>query len=154
MKHSLSTVRQMWQLLEPVHATLYYAPEAFEEAAALGYATDERWPSYFAYRAAPLGPDFGRGEITVCVEDGEVRVTGHVEDLKPGGPFNGGDSGCVGWWIDWETASGPDSSTSTLACPHFTDKPYVEFDYDPTESEYGPKDVTGVADTHLTMVFM
>ncbi|AXL90590.1 hypothetical protein C4J65_21570 [Streptomyces sp. CB09001] len=56
MKHSLSTVRQMWQLLEPVHATLYYAPEAFEEAAALGYATDERWPSYFAYRAAPLGP--------------------------------------------------------------------------------------------------
>jgi hypothetical protein len=56
MAHSLGTVRQMWQLLEPVHATLYYAPEAFEEAAALGYATDERWPSYFAYRAAPLGP--------------------------------------------------------------------------------------------------
>lgn len=56
MKHSLSMVRQMWQLLEPVHATLYYAPEAFEGAAALGYATDERWPSYFAYRAAPLGP--------------------------------------------------------------------------------------------------
>ncbi|MEV5572227.1 hypothetical protein AB0L06_19450 [Spirillospora sp. NPDC052269] len=56
MTHSLSMVRQMWQLLEPVHATLYYAPEAFEEATALGYATDERWPSYFAYRAAPLGP--------------------------------------------------------------------------------------------------
>ncbi|MFF0742847.1 hypothetical protein ACFYVL_20860 [Streptomyces sp. NPDC004111] len=56
MTHSPSTVRQMWQLLEPVHATLYYAPEAAEEAAALGYATDERWPSYFAYRAAPLGP--------------------------------------------------------------------------------------------------
>ncbi|MBC3986130.1 hypothetical protein H8N01_27020 [Streptomyces sp. AC536] len=56
MTHRLDTVRRMWQLLEPVHATLYYAPEAFEEAAALGYATDERWPSYFAYRAAPLGP--------------------------------------------------------------------------------------------------
>lgn len=56
MMHSLGMVRQMWQLLEPVHATLYYAPEAFEEAAALGYVTDERWPSYFAYRAAPLGP--------------------------------------------------------------------------------------------------
>ncbi|MCH0540315.1 hypothetical protein I3F58_12185 [Streptomyces sp. MUM 203J] len=55
MAHSLGTVRQMWHLLEPVHATLYYAPEAFEEAAALGYATRERWPSYFAYRAAPLG---------------------------------------------------------------------------------------------------
>ncbi|WP_217197157.1 SCO6745 family protein [Streptomyces buecherae] len=56
MTHRLDTVRRMWQLLEPVHATLYYAPEAFEEAAALGYAIDERWPSYFAYRAAPLGP--------------------------------------------------------------------------------------------------
>ncbi|WEV24771.1 hypothetical protein OYE22_05835 [Streptomyces sp. 71268] len=56
MTHRLDAVRRMWQLLEPVHATLYYAPEAFEEAAALGYATDERWPSYFAYRAAPLGP--------------------------------------------------------------------------------------------------
>ncbi|WP_433155675.1 SCO6745 family protein [Actinomadura nitritigenes] len=55
MNHDLSTVRQMWQLLEPVHAVLYYAPEASEEAAALGYAVDERWPSYFPYRAAPLG---------------------------------------------------------------------------------------------------
>ncbi|MFD3909820.1 hypothetical protein HXS80_22335 [Streptomyces sp. CB04723] len=51
-------VRQMWHLLEPLHAVLYYAPEAFEEAAALGYATEERWASYFAWRAAPLGtPD-------------------------------------------------------------------------------------------------
>ncbi|WDV52255.1 hypothetical protein PV963_18685 [Streptomyces coeruleorubidus] len=48
-------VRQMWHLLEPLHAVLYYAPEAFEEAAALGYGTRERWPSYFPYRAAPLG---------------------------------------------------------------------------------------------------
>ncbi|MFF9808564.1 hypothetical protein ACF1G5_26205 [Streptomyces coeruleorubidus] len=48
-------VRQMWHLLEPLHAVLYYAPEAFGEAAALGYGTRERWPSYFAYRAAPLG---------------------------------------------------------------------------------------------------
>ncbi|WP_455711455.1 SCO6745 family protein [Streptomyces coeruleorubidus] len=45
----------MWHLLEPLHAVLYYAPEAFEEAAALGYDTKERWPSYFPYRAAPLG---------------------------------------------------------------------------------------------------
>ncbi|MYX14173.1 hypothetical protein GTY67_12265 [Streptomyces sp. SID8374] len=49
-------VRQMWHLLEPLHAVLYYAPAAFEEAAALGYTTEERWPSYFAWRAAPLGP--------------------------------------------------------------------------------------------------
>ncbi|MFH9297359.1 hypothetical protein [Streptomyces sp. NPDC017520] len=48
-------VRQMWHLLEPLHAVLYYAPEAFEEAAALGYDTEERWAGYFAWRAAPLG---------------------------------------------------------------------------------------------------
>ncbi|MFC9703194.1 hypothetical protein ACFTWD_21145 [Streptomyces sp. NPDC056943] len=45
----------MWHLLEPLHALLYYAPEAFDEAAALGYDTAERWPSYFAWRSAPLG---------------------------------------------------------------------------------------------------
>lgn len=55
MSEELARVRQLWHLLEPVHAVLYYAPEAFEEAAALGYAVDERWPSYFAWRAAPLG---------------------------------------------------------------------------------------------------
>ncbi|MFF5804531.1 hypothetical protein [Streptomyces sp. NPDC012746] len=49
------TVRQLWQLLEPVHAIVYYAPESYEEAGSLGYATDERWPLYFAFRAAPLG---------------------------------------------------------------------------------------------------
>lgn len=49
-------VRQLWHLLEPLHALLYYAPEANAEAAALGYATDERWPAYFAWRSAPLGP--------------------------------------------------------------------------------------------------
>ncbi|MEU0131024.1 hypothetical protein [Streptomyces sp. NPDC006289] len=55
MSDELGYVRRMWHLLEPLHAVVYYAPEAFEEAAALGYATDERWPSYFAWRAAPLG---------------------------------------------------------------------------------------------------
>ncbi|MEU9862735.1 hypothetical protein AB0D99_17870 [Streptomyces sp. NPDC047971] len=49
-------VRQMWHLLEPLHALLYYAPEAVEEARALGYEVGERWPGYFAWRAAPLGP--------------------------------------------------------------------------------------------------
>ncbi|MBM7441874.1 hypothetical protein [Streptomyces sp. HB132] len=55
MSDEWGRVRQMWHLLEPLHAVVYYAPETFEEAAALGYATDERWPSYFAWRAAPLG---------------------------------------------------------------------------------------------------
>jgi uncharacterized protein YbdZ (MbtH family) len=47
--------RRMWHHLEPVHAVVYYAPDVFAEAAALGYAVDTRWPSYFAWRAAPLG---------------------------------------------------------------------------------------------------
>ncbi len=48
-------VRGLWQVLEPVHAVLYYAPEVTDAAAALGYATDTRWPSYFPLRSAPLG---------------------------------------------------------------------------------------------------
>lgn len=52
----LGRVRQLWHLLEPLHAVLYYAPEVFEEAAALGYDIEGRWPSYFPLRAAPLGP--------------------------------------------------------------------------------------------------
>ncbi|MET8834373.1 hypothetical protein ABZV78_10695 [Micromonospora sp. NPDC004540] len=51
----LTTVRKMWQLIEPVHALVYYAPELTEEAAALGLPTGERWPGYFALRSAPLG---------------------------------------------------------------------------------------------------
>ncbi|MGN9762090.1 hypothetical protein [Streptomyces sp. SD31] len=94
--------------------------------------------------------DFARGEITVCVEDGRARVTGHVEDLKPGGPFTGGDSYCVGWTIGWETASGSTSSGTPVACPHFPGgEAYIEFDYDPTEDEYGPRDVTGVTSLRL-----
>ncbi|MEV4112530.1 hypothetical protein [Nonomuraea sp. NPDC049695] len=47
--------RRMWHQLEPIHAVLYFSPQAFEEAAALGYDVESRWPSYFAYRTAPLG---------------------------------------------------------------------------------------------------
>ncbi|WP_406279285.1 SCO6745 family protein [Embleya sp. NBC_00896] len=49
-------VRRMWQTLEPLHALNYYSPEMFKEAESLGYAVDERWPAYFAMRAAALGP--------------------------------------------------------------------------------------------------
>ncbi|TRO62631.1 SCO6745 family protein [Streptomyces sp. IB201691-2A2] len=51
----LGRVRQMWHLIEPLHAVLYYAPEVFEEVAALGFDVGDRWPSYFPSRAAPLG---------------------------------------------------------------------------------------------------
>src|SRR3954447_24752697 len=47
--------RQMWQLLEPVHAVVYYAPEVTAEMSALGYDVRTRWPSYFPLRSAPLG---------------------------------------------------------------------------------------------------
>ncbi len=47
--------RRMWHRLEPIHAVFWCAPEAFEEAAALGYDVTSRWPSYFAWRSAPLG---------------------------------------------------------------------------------------------------
>ncbi|MEU8244365.1 hypothetical protein AB0C07_39425 [Actinoplanes missouriensis] len=47
--------RQLWRIVEPLHAILYYAPEVSEEAAKLGYDVETRWPSYFAWRAAPLG---------------------------------------------------------------------------------------------------
>lgn len=49
-------VRQLWRLLEPVYSTIFYAPEAWAEAAALGYPTEMRWPSQPAWRAAPFGP--------------------------------------------------------------------------------------------------
>ncbi|MFI7709127.1 hypothetical protein [Nonomuraea sp. NPDC049480] len=55
MSEMSGLARRMWHQLEPVHAVLYFSPQAFEEAAALGYDVESRWPSYFAYRTAPLG---------------------------------------------------------------------------------------------------
>ncbi|MET7466461.1 hypothetical protein [Nonomuraea sp. NPDC005501] len=52
---SRSLARHMWHQIEPVHATLYFSPHAFEEAAELGYDVGSRWPSYFAWRTAPMG---------------------------------------------------------------------------------------------------
>ncbi|MFE7136900.1 hypothetical protein ACFVAG_04050 [Streptomyces sp. NPDC057644] len=75
-------VRQMWHLLEPLHAVLYYAPEAFEEAAALGYDTTERWTSYFAWRAAPLGAAVGAREVVRTFHSfAPAMVEGYVPDV-------------------------------------------------------------------------
>ncbi|MER6696957.1 hypothetical protein ABT289_07205 [Streptomyces fimicarius] len=74
-------VRQMWHLLEPLHAVLYYAPAAFEEAAALGYDTTERWASYFAWRAAPLGAADAREVVRTFHSFAPAMVGGYV----PGG---------------------------------------------------------------------
>ncbi|MBW8751847.1 MAG: hypothetical protein JF565_10550 [Propionibacteriales bacterium] len=46
--------RELWTLLEPVHAVVYFSPEPLEalrEAGCRGF-----WMGYFANRAAPLGP--------------------------------------------------------------------------------------------------
>jgi hypothetical protein len=55
MSVDLGMVRQMWKLLEPVHAILYYAPEVSARMEKLGFTIETRWPSYFPLRAAPLG---------------------------------------------------------------------------------------------------
>ncbi len=46
--------RRLWRALEPVHAVVYFAPEPQEACTELG--TRGYWMSYFALRAAPLGP--------------------------------------------------------------------------------------------------
>jgi hypothetical protein len=58
MSVDLGLVRQMWRVLEPVHAIMYYAPEApemYAQVEKLGFDLETRWPSYFPLRAAPLG---------------------------------------------------------------------------------------------------
>ncbi|WP_433466083.1 SCO6745 family protein [Spirillospora sp. CA-128828] len=55
MTENPGLARQMWHQLEPLHALFWYSPEVFAEAGRLGFAVDTRWPSYFAWRAAPLG---------------------------------------------------------------------------------------------------
>lgn len=54
-KNDLSLTRQMWRLLEPVHAVRHCGAEASEEAANLGDAVDTRRPSGFPWRSSPLG---------------------------------------------------------------------------------------------------
>ncbi|MFE9923421.1 hypothetical protein ACFYQA_18090 [Streptomyces sp. NPDC005774] len=71
-------VRQMWHLLEPLHAVLYYAPEVFDEVKALGYDTGERWPGYFALRAAPLGAPGSRQVASAFYSFSPRMVAEHI----------------------------------------------------------------------------
>jgi hypothetical protein len=70
--------RRMWHQLEPIHAVFWYAPEAFEEAARLGYDTRTRWPSYFAWRLAPLGPAGPRLAASACYSFSPDMVGAYV----------------------------------------------------------------------------
>ncbi|GGX22500.1 SCO6745 family protein [Streptomyces chryseus] len=80
----LGRVRQMWHLLEPLHAVLYYAPEVFAEAEKLGCATDVRWPSYFTWRRAPLGA-VGAGVVTAAFYSFSPRMVAEYVPAGPGG---------------------------------------------------------------------
>jgi hypothetical protein len=51
---AMHSARSMWQLLEPYHALIYFAPEAREAYNAAGLKG--YWMGYFASRAAALGP--------------------------------------------------------------------------------------------------
>jgi hypothetical protein len=53
MTERTARARQLWALLEPIHAVVYFSPEplaAFRESGYRGF-----WMGYFAGRAAPLG---------------------------------------------------------------------------------------------------
>ena len=45
--------RELWRLLEPIHAVTYFSPEPLARLRAAGYRGF--WMGYFAGRAAPLG---------------------------------------------------------------------------------------------------
>jgi hypothetical protein len=50
----MELARELWTLYEPVHAVTYFAPETLAEFEAIGLRG--YWRSYFAGRAAALGP--------------------------------------------------------------------------------------------------
>ena len=49
-----ATARRVWETLEPLHASVYFAPEPAEAFAKLGLKGF--WMGYVASRAAPMGP--------------------------------------------------------------------------------------------------
>src|SRR5207248_3214571 len=70
--------RRMWHQLEPVHAVFWYAPQVFAEAAGLGYEVETRWPSYFAWRLAPLGAAGPKAAASACYSFSPDMVAAHV----------------------------------------------------------------------------
>ncbi|MEV4160849.1 SCO6745 family protein [Nonomuraea dietziae] len=70
--------RRMWHQVEPVHALLYFSPQAFDEAAGLGYDIESRWPSYFAWRWAPLGTPGARLVAATAYSFSPAMVAEHV----------------------------------------------------------------------------
>ena len=77
-KPDYALARRMWHQLEPIHAVFYYAPEVFGEAAGLGYEVATRWPSYFAWRLAPLGAVGPHAAASACYSFSPRMVGEHV----------------------------------------------------------------------------
>ncbi|MEU8399948.1 hypothetical protein AB0C28_32590 [Nonomuraea sp. NPDC048892] len=78
MRAESKLARRMWHQLEPVHAVLYFSPQANDAAAALGYDMTSRWPSYFAYRTAPLGAAGARLATAAYYSFSPATVAEHV----------------------------------------------------------------------------
>lgn len=55
--------RRLWQVLEPLHDVVYFAPGV--RAAGVDIGLKGFWDTYFAFRAAPLGP-VGAGAVTAA----------------------------------------------------------------------------------------
>ncbi|MGW2309183.1 SCO6745 family protein [Actinomadura luteofluorescens] len=70
--------RQMWHQLEPLHALFWYSPEVFAEARGLGHDVETRWPSYFAWRAAPLGAAGSRAVSAAFYSFSPRMVAEHI----------------------------------------------------------------------------
>lgn len=62
--------RKLWTILEPLHAVVYFAPDVRAAGKAIGLKG--YWDTYFAFRAAPLGPV------------GAAAVTGLFAGFEPG----------------------------------------------------------------------
>ena len=54
MDPMVAPARQLWEAIEPIHATVYFAPQSAEAMKQLGLRG--WWMGYFAGRFAPLGP--------------------------------------------------------------------------------------------------
>jgi hypothetical protein len=63
--------RDLWHLLETVHAVTYFAPSCRETASSAGYRGF--WMGYFACRSAPLGP-VGPGVVTATFANFEPSM--------------------------------------------------------------------------------
>jgi hypothetical protein len=57
----MHAARRLWTMLEPLHAVVYFAPEVRAAGKAIGLKGF--WDTYFAFRAAPLGPVSAPGVV-------------------------------------------------------------------------------------------